>query len=611
MSTGLNQNNPTIVTAFHTALFNQALVVLLIALVVALAWNAVRWAHLRQGQGAVSARTIISAAPEPSARRLLRVSFGLIWIFDGILQGQASMPLGMAPQVIQPAAAVSPDWVQHLDNAMATIWSYHPIAAPAAAVWIQIGLGVWLLVAGAGELSRLAGLATVGWSLIVWVFGEAFGQVFAPGLSWLFGAPGAALFYGAAGLLVAFPTAWWSAPRLGRLIVRAMGLFFVGMATLQAWPGRGFWQGRPLPGAPAGQLVQMLHQMAQTPQPKLLSTWVRDLAVFDSAHGWAVNLFVVSVLAGIGAAFLTGRPALVRWGVLAGAVLCLADWALVQDLGFLGGVGTDPNSMVPMALVFVAGYLALTRMAVNPVQLVPSPEAPVTSRSGWWRAVVAKPRDAFSSIASLGAIGITLVGALPMVVAATTASADPVLTQAIDGTPDATDLRAPPFSLVDQTGQTVSLASLRGRAVALTFLDPVCTSDCPIIAQEFRGADAMLGGHRQQTELVAVDANPRYTTPAYLAAFDQQEHLGDVRNWLYLTGSLRQLEAVWDAFGVQVAYEGGGGMIAHSDLAYVINQQGYTRFVLDTDPGPATAATRSSFSAVLARAIVSALRSER
>ena len=29
-------------------------------------------------------------------------------------------------------------------------------------------------------------------------------------------------------------------------------------------------------------------------------------------------------------------------------------------------------------------------------------------------------------------------------------------------------------------------------------------------------------------------------------------------------------------------------MIAHSELAYVIDPRGYTRYVLDTDPGPAT-----------------------
>ena len=42
-------------------------------------------------------------------------------------------------------------------------------------------------------------------------------------------------------------------------------------------------------------------------------------------------------------------------------VFCLADWVLVQDLGFLGGLGTDPNSMIPLILLFSAGYLALAR----------------------------------------------------------------------------------------------------------------------------------------------------------------------------------------------------------------------------------------------------------
>ena len=150
MGTGLNENNPTIVSAFHAALLRQLLVVLLILLLVAIVWNVLRGIQLRRSlaanaagatagkvnhSGHPAARPLaVTAFIEAPGRRLLRVSFGLLWIFDGILQGQASMPLGMAPQVIGPAAAVSPGWVQRLDNDMATIWSFHPIAAPAAAV---------------------------------------------------------------------------------------------------------------------------------------------------------------------------------------------------------------------------------------------------------------------------------------------------------------------------------------------------------------------------------------------------------------------------------------------------------------------------------------------
>src|ERR1700759_3211431 len=42
-----------------------------------------------------------------------------------------------------------------------------------------------------------------------------------------------------------------------------------------------------------------------------------------------------------------------------GIAFCLAGWVVVSGLGFLGGLGTDPNSMIPLILLFSAGYLAL------------------------------------------------------------------------------------------------------------------------------------------------------------------------------------------------------------------------------------------------------------
>ena len=172
-----------------------------------------------------------------------------------------------------------------------------------------------------------------------------------------------------AGGLIALPERYWRAPGLGRGLLSALGVFFAGMAVLQAWPGRGFWQGR-LPGGP-GTLTAMIQSMAQTPQPGFLAGWVRGFASFTAAHGFAVNLFAVIALALIGAALLTSaaelsspaalnlRRRLIRVAVIAAVLLCLADWVLIEDLGFFGGLGTDPNSMIPMALLLVAGYLAL------------------------------------------------------------------------------------------------------------------------------------------------------------------------------------------------------------------------------------------------------------
>ena len=85
------------------------------------------------------------------------------------------MPTGLPSQVVEPAAGVSAPWVQHLVRLGQTAWIDHPVPAASAAAWIQIGLGIWLLAAPRGTRSRLAGLASVGWGVIVWVFGESFG----------------------------------------------------------------------------------------------------------------------------------------------------------------------------------------------------------------------------------------------------------------------------------------------------------------------------------------------------------------------------------------------------------------------------------------------------
>src|SRR6185437_6431698 len=82
----------------------------------------------------------------------------------------------------------------------------------------------------------------------------------------------------------------------------------------------------------------------------------------------------------------------------------------------------------------------------------------------------------------------------PMALAVTSANADPITARAIAGSAGQFDVPAADFTLTSQAGRPVSLSSLRGKVVLLTFLDPVCTTDCPLIAQEMRSADAMLGG---------------------------------------------------------------------------------------------------------------------
>ena len=204
-------------------------------------------------------------------------------------------------------------------------------------------------------------------------------------------------------------------------------------------------------------------------------------------------------------------------------------------------------------------------------------------------------------MAAAGAIGLIVLGAAPMAVAQASPVADTILAESIDGSSAPVNFPAPAFSLTDQDGRAVTLASLRGKVVLLTFLDPArARSDCPLIAQEFRQAGQLLAADTAQVELVAINYNPVNTQVSYIQAFDRQEGLAGVPNWLYLTGTPAQLQQVWRHYGVpQAEILPAGSMVGHGDYAFVIDQAGHMRQELGFDTGPGTQATKSSFAAEL------------
>jgi len=653
----------SIVAEFHHALATQGVLILVLLAVLFIGWNQLRSMQYRRAaaRGEPFGQTTAAPPPEPSGRRFLRIAFGLLWLFDGLLQLQSGMPLGL-PGVIRGSAATSPGWVRHMVDNGLTLWTNHPAAAAASTVWIQLGIGVLLLVAPRGPWSRAAGVVGAGWGLVVWSFGNAFGGIFAPGLTILFGAPGAVLFYVVAGGMVALPDRAWVGRRLGRLTLGGTGLLLLGFGVLQAWPGRGFWQGSVHTGsvhAVPGTLTAMVDQMAQTSQPSPFGSLVSSFASFDRTHGWGVNLVAVLLLLVLGG-LLVGVALAARDGgtsdgatgavgadaldarirrvldptMVVLAVACIADWVLIEDLGFWGGVGTDPNSMLPLLFLAFGGYLALTRpwsaagvgsvgeggaesSAPEP-EPAPAPEpavvgtgasasaaTPTAPARAWWEGI--DSRRAGRIAATVGALGILLVGVAPMAAAAADRSADPQLAIAQNGAPNITSGPAPAFTLTGTDGAAVSLASLRGSVVVLTFLDPVCTTDCPIIAQELRVADSLLGGDSAHVKFVSVAANPEYHSTQNLIDFNRQEGLDALPNWLFLTGSTAELQKVWNDYGVSVQTAPAGGMVAHADIVYVIDQDGTVRRIIDADPGAADSSTESSFSGLVAAQVTQVL----
>ena len=138
---------------------------------------------------------------------------------------------------------------------------------------------------------------------------------------------------------------------------------------------------------------------------------------------------------------------------------------------------------------------------------------------------------------------------------------------------------APGFTLKDQAGRTVTLASLRGRVVVLTFMDSHCVDICPLVSREFRDAEQDLGGSASRVVFIAVNVNPYHLAVADVAAFSRAEQLDSIGSWHFVTGPVSALRQVWSAYQVQVIAPSPNKDVIHTSLVYFIDPAGRERYV--------------------------------
>lgn len=152
---------------------------------------------------------------------------------------------------------------------------------------------------------------------------------------------------------------------------------------------------------------------------------------------------------------------------------------------------------------------------------------------------------------------------------------------------------APPFTLQDQRGAAVSLADRRGSVVVLTFLDPHCTDECGLMAQEISAAFEQLGADARGLAVLAVNVNPAAQTPAATQDFLRAQGLAESAAWRFLSGEWETVAEVITAYHVVAGgpKPGKPGEVAHQDVVFLIDRQGNLR-VLVTYPTPAGAALR-------------------
>ena len=133
---------------------------------------------------------------------------------------------------------------------------------------------------------------------------------------------------------------------------------------------------------------------------------------------------------------------------------------------------------------------------------------------------------------------------------------------------------APGFALTDQTGRARTLADLRGRTVLLTFMDPLCTKECPIEGRELGAVQAAFPASARPTIVViTVNTRPGANAPATLRR-DATEW-GWTGPWYWLSGSSGGLAGVWRSYGVQVVPTKAD--INHTSVLYVIDGHGFQR----------------------------------
>jgi protein SCO1 len=133
--------------------------------------------------------------------------------------------------------------------------------------------------------------------------------------------------------------------------------------------------------------------------------------------------------------------------------------------------------------------------------------------------------------------------------------------------------RAPEFSLTDQNGQPVTLASLRGKTLLVDFVYTHCMGPCPILtAKHVELQRALLPETRARVQLVSITLDPANDTPEVLTRY-AVERGADLSDWSFLTGPEAEVAEVVKAYGVGTL-RAPDGSIDHVVATFLVDGQG-------------------------------------
>jgi protein SCO1 len=136
----------------------------------------------------------------------------------------------------------------------------------------------------------------------------------------------------------------------------------------------------------------------------------------------------------------------------------------------------------------------------------------------------------------------------------------------------------PAFELRDDQGRLVRSTELRGKALAVTFLDTECVESCPIIAAQVPQAFKALGDDRSVVEALAITVDPVGDTPQRIDAFLRRYRATEALR--YLDGTVAELRPVWRDFQVASSLDSGNSNM-HSAPVRIYDREGRWRSTLN------------------------------
>jgi cytochrome oxidase Cu insertion factor (SCO1/SenC/PrrC family)/plastocyanin len=127
--------------------------------------------------------------------------------------------------------------------------------------------------------------------------------------------------------------------------------------------------------------------------------------------------------------------------------------------------------------------------------------------------------------------------------------------------------------LVDQNGRAFTLASLRGKPLAVTFIAAHCTDACPLINAQFGEAARRVERQHLAARLLTITLDPEHDSPSTMRALAKRFG-ANPRYWLLAGGSKSDVHAVMNAFGVVSEQGRSGYRDEHTTFVYVFGPSG-------------------------------------